>query len=421
MKKRIVVIGAAGQMTSVAVNTLIKHFPEHEFLLTDYNISALQATHDSLAGIAGVDLQSLDLYQSDALAQAVQGADLVINGAGPFHKTAAVVSRACIAAGADYLDIGDDVESTQEAIAMDAMARDAGVALYVGCGASPGITNVIAADLINQLDDIETIEVGWTVGDEGAHRIGRAVVEHVVHIGAGECITWRNGKPFVSQSFVDSRVIPMGGALGDYRLYECAHPETVMLPFSFPHIRNAWCWGGLHPQSVNGLIIGIARAYRSGKMTIDEACMFLQSIIAEESGSLKGWRCGLAGMIGQVRRNENSLGNLLRFLWMAARKKHPPTLMGMMARAVGRQQGKWVELYRCIPGRENHPLGSKMAIATGMPQAAFSSIVLRQSERRTGTIFPESIASFEAVAEEFVRFGFRHEDIVYPLQQRYAP
>ena len=350
----------------------------------------------------------------------LKGADLVINGAGPFHKTAAIVSRACIAAGADYLDIGDDVESTQAIIAMDAMARQAGVALYAGCGASPGITNVIAADLINQLDDIETIEVAWTVGDEGAQRIGRAVVEHVVHIGAGDCITWRNGKPFVSQSFVDSRVIPMGGALGDYRLYECAHPETVMLPFSFPHIRNAWCWGGMHPQPVNGLIIGIARACRSGKMTMDEACTFLQSLIAEENGSLKGWKHGLAGMFGQVRRNENSLGNLLSFLWMAARKKHPPTLMGLMARAVGMQQGKRVELYRCIPGRENHPFGSKMAIATGMPQAAFSSIVLRQSERRAGTIFPERIASFEAVADELVRFGFRREDIVYPLQRRDA-
>ena len=104
-KKSIVVIGAAGNMTSVAVKALLKHYPQHDYLLTDYNLDALRCVHGEHSGKANVRMQALDLYQVDHLARAVHGADLVILGAGPFHRTAAIVIRACIAVRADFLDI----------------------------------------------------------------------------------------------------------------------------------------------------------------------------------------------------------------------------------------------------------------------------------------------------------------------------
>lgn len=416
MRKRISIIGAAGKMTSVAARALLKRFPEATFALSDFNYSALQAIYGKMEG-PRVRLLSVDIFQPDQLSELVGGSDLVINGAGPFYKTTAVVANACIAAGVDYLDIGDDIESTQDAIQLDQAAKRAGVALYIGCGASPGMTNLLAADLISRLDVVDSVEVAWVVGDEGPQDVGRAVVEHVIHIGAGDCLTWRNGKPFVSRSFVASTVLPLGGALGNYRLYECAHPETVTLPFSFTHIKNAWCWGGLHPQPANGLIMGVARAYRNGHITLDQACDFMTAVMAEKSGSGKVWRYAVSGMLGQVLRGENSMGNVFNFIRMALKKQHPPMLSGIMARAKGMSGDKSLTLSRSVPGVPGGVLSGSMANATGLPQAAFSSIVLQQKEKRTGTLFPEKIASLDAVKDELVAMGVDRSEVESPLLQ----
>ena len=399
----------------MAVKALLKRFPDDTFVLSDFNFPALQAMHGKTEGPM-VRLVPVDIYQPDQLSEVVRGSDLVINGAGPFYKTTAVVANACIAAGADYLDIGDDIESTLDAIRLDQAAKEAGVALYIGCGASPGMTNLLAADLISRLDVVDSVEVAWVVGDEGPQDVGRAVVEHVIHIGAGDCLTWRDGKPFVSRSFVDSAVLPMGGALGNYRVYECAHPETVTLPFSFPHIKNAWCWGGLHPQPANGLIMGVARAYRKGRITLDQACDFLMAAMAEKNGSANVWRYAVSGILGQVFRGESSMGNMVEFIVMALKKQHPPTLSGIMARVRGVSGDKPLTLSRCAPGKPG-VLSESMANATGLPQAAFSSIVLQQKEKRTGTIFPEKIASLDAVLDELVALGVDRSEVESPLLQ----
>lgn len=410
MTRQVVIIGAAGKMTQVATHALVRRFPDDAFVLCDYNADALAAVHGERAG-ANVRLQQLDLYDGDALAAVIRGCDLVINGAGPFYKTTAVVAQACIQAGVDYLDICDDNESTVAALGLDDAARQAGVGLYVGCGASPGVTNVLAAELIRQLDSVETVEVAWVVGDEGPQDAGRAVLEHVIHIGAGDCLTWRDGKPYTAVSFEKSCVMPMGGPLGDYRLYECAHPETVMLPHSFPDIRNAWCWGGMHPQAVNGVVKGVARAVRAGKLGMDEACDFLGAAMAEKPASLRGWKYALKGLFGQVVRGENSAMRLAGFIAASALKRHPPTLNATMAQVSGSQDGRRVLLRYTIAANPDHLLSRSMANATGYPQAAFASLVLTADSRMSGTVFPESMATLDEMMDALAALGASSDEL----------
>ncbi|MFJ8660407.1 hypothetical protein [Streptomyces sp. NPDC093795] len=80
---------------------------------------------------------------------------------------------ACIELKVPYLDFDDDVESTQHALGLADKAQEAGIPLCIGCGASPGMSNVLAVDAANELDTVEDIEMFWTVGDERPASVGR--------------------------------------------------------------------------------------------------------------------------------------------------------------------------------------------------------------------------------------------------------
>lgn len=387
-KARVVVLGAAGQMTSVTVKALFSPLTDHRFTLVDLNEAALSAMRREAPVGTEIELARTDIYDTAALRGLIKGARYVIHGAGPFHKTAKLVRAVAIEEGADYFDIDDDNESTLEAIELGPRAEAAGTALYVGHGASPGFTNVMAADLIRRLDSVVDVEVAWTVGDEGEMELGRAVAEHTLHIGAGDCVTWADGRRIVRRSFERAEKFPMGPPLGLYNLYECAHPETITLPYSFPLLRSAQCWGGMHPQAVNGIVKGVAVAKAEGRLTRDEACEFIQDIMRGDSGSARGWRYAFAGMITQVRRGENTLGAMTSTLVDAVRGIHRPTQAGMAARVRGWCEGQAVEITRVTNAPKVGTFTESMATMTGLSAAAFF-LLLAQGPRRAGFQPPE--------------------------------
>lgn len=421
-KARVVVLGAAGQMTSVTVKALFGPLADHRFTLVDLNEAALGTMRREAPAGTEIELARTDIYDAAALRGLIKGARYVIHGAGPFHKTAKLVRAVAIEEGADYFDIDDDNESTLEAIELGPRAEAAGTALYVGHGASPGFTNVMAADLMRRLDSVVDVEVAWTVGDEGEMELGRAVAEHTLHIGAGDCVTWADGRRVVRRSFERAEKFPMGPPLGLYNLYECAHPETITLPHSFPWLRSAQCWGGMHPQAINGIVKGVARAEADGKLTRDEACAFLQDILRGDTGSAKGWRYAFAGMLAQVRRGENTLGAMTSALSDAVRGIHRPTQAGMAARVRGWRGSEAIEITRATNAPRPGTFTESMASMTGLSAAAFF-LMITSSPRRVGFQPPERWADLTAF-EAMIRSIAPKPDypvLLAPTEQRIDP
>lgn len=209
-----------------------------------------------------------------------------------------------------------------------------------------------------------------------------------MHIGAGEFVAWRDGRRATRESFAIDTIFPLAPPLGDYRLYECAHPEPVMLGHSFPHLRSAVCWGGIHPPPLNGIIRGLAVGVRSGRLPMDEACRFLQSVSAGGAGSWRGWRHALAGMLRQLRDGHASVRDVLRYATAAMRRDSPPPLSGVGARARGLHRG-----HPCEVAARVHAHGAEdadaMAALTGLSAAAFFQLALEQPAR-PGVAFPET-------------------------------
>ena len=230
--------------------------------------------------------RQLDLFDGDRVRDTIRGAVMVVNGAGPFARTAEPVIRACVAEKVDYLDYDDDPASTLAAIGAEAMLDGSGIRCFKDCGHSPGFTNVLAVDVVSNLDEVESVDVCWALGDEGPHVYGRAVIEHWLEVIRGPVATWRNGQATTVEAFQASEIYPLAGSLGNFRLYEVGHPEPITLPRRFPRVSAIRCMGGLHPQPVNGLSRGIAEAITRRAISMDDAIRWAQRVFNDQSGPL---------------------------------------------------------------------------------------------------------------------------------------
>lgn len=410
MSRRVIFIGAAGEMCRLAVERFAKAEGDWELVLCDIRPELLDPLVRKLpTGLATA--QKLDLYDRKNLMDVIKGATLVVLGAGPYIRTSEPVIEACLEAKVPYLDFDDDNESTQHALGLDKKAKKAGIPIYVGCGASPGMSNVMVEDAISELDTVENIDIGWLVGDERP-TIGRAVIEHLLHISAGDCLTWENGGQVVHETFVETDVFPMGGSLGDTLMYETAHPEAVTFPRRYPQAQRIRVLGGLDPSPFNGVARGIGLAVQEGKMTSKEGVDFIVDIVEGKIGSGTGWRYAMAGMLAQVRRGESKLGTLLKFLGSSALRQTYAYRAGLFARVYGTRDGKpAISIRRTTFSGNDSYLFRDMAAVTGTSCAAFMVLALEASEKQTGAFAPEDWADPQAFYSALERVGVPRREL----------
>ncbi|KUH85552.1 saccharopine dehydrogenase NADP-binding domain-containing protein [Mycobacterium sp. GA-1999] len=410
--KRIVFIGAAGEMCRLAIERFAVAGGNWELALYDIRPELLDRLVQRLpSGLATA--ARLDLYDAEGLRNAIEGAALVVLGAGPYNRTAGPVMEACLAAKVPYLDFDDDIESTLHALSLDDDARAAGVPMYIGCGASPGITNVLVADATDELDTVENIDVYWVVGDERGS-IGRAVLDHMLRVAAGPCMTWENGGPVMHQSFVETRWTELGGGLGLTMVHETAHPEPVTLPRKYPNAKNIRCFGGLDPAPYNGLVRGVGLAVQKGQMPMDEAIDFLEDLLTNKFGSVKGWRHALAGLRNLVRTGEVTRTELIKFLALSAAGRTFRYKAGLKVEVTGLRDGLPTVVSRRTPvSGPGTYLFTDMAAATGTACAAFMLVALDEEPgTRAGVFTPEQWAEPEQFYKALQRVGTPRDEIL---------
>jgi saccharopine dehydrogenase-like NADP-dependent oxidoreductase len=409
--RRVVFIGAAGEMCRLAIERFAVADGDWELALYDIRPELLDPLLRRLpAGRATA--QRLDLYDGEGLYKAIAGAALVVLGAGPYNRTAGPVMEACIAARVPYLDFDDDIESTLHGLTLDERAREAGVPLYIGCGASPGITNVLVADAAGELDTVENINVYWVVGDERGS-IGRAVLDHMLRVAAGPCMTWENGGPVMHQSWLETRWTELGAGLRLTMVHETAHPEPVTLPRKYPNAKNIRCFGGLDPAPYNGMIRGVGLAVQKGKMPVEEAVDFLEALLTNKFGSLQGWRHALSGMRNLVHTGEATRTDLIKFLALAAVGHTFPYKSGLKVEVTGLRNGLPMVVSRRTPvSGPGTYLFADMAAATGTACAAFMVVALDETGTRAGVFTPEQWAEPELFYKGLERVGTPRREIL---------
>jgi lysine 6-dehydrogenase len=147
------VVGAGRQGTAAAYD-LARFGEAARNFLADREAAAAGRAAEKVNRLSGTDLArplALDVQDGPALAQALQGVDAVLSAV-PYYFNLAL-TRAAIAAGAHYCDLGGNTGIVRAQLDLDAEAQRAGVSLVPDCGMGPGLVNTLGAYVLQLLEE----------------------------------------------------------------------------------------------------------------------------------------------------------------------------------------------------------------------------------------------------------------------------
>jgi len=122
----------------------------------DYRLTVVDRDEGSLARMPqkNVRTRRIAIDNPRAFAEEVAGHDIVLS-ATPYHLTA-TVADAAKRAGAHYLDLTEDVESTRT---IKKLADGASTAFIPQCGLAPGFISITAFDLAKKFDRLRDVSM----------------------------------------------------------------------------------------------------------------------------------------------------------------------------------------------------------------------------------------------------------------------
>ena len=122
----------------------------------DYQLTVVDRDAESLARMPKekVDVRKVAIENPRDFAAEIAGQEIVLS-ATPYHLTA-TIAEAAKRAGAHYLDLTEDVESTRT---IKKLAEGASTAFIPQCGLAPGFISIAAADLARKFDTLRDVQM----------------------------------------------------------------------------------------------------------------------------------------------------------------------------------------------------------------------------------------------------------------------
>jgi saccharopine dehydrogenase-like NADP-dependent oxidoreductase len=269
---KIVVVGGAGEMGRVAAATAAADPKITSVVIADRDRD--QAAKVATEIGAKVSWRSLDITNTPQLLATLADVDMVLNTVGPFYLFGRPVLEAAISTRTHYADIADDWEPTVEMLELDEQARDAGIVAIVGMGASPGLSNLMAAVAHAQLDTVESLHTVWRGGagvpkapDNPDDVTPAAAIDHWIHNLAAPIRVWRSGAWEDADALEETNIHYPG--LGPGRAWTCGHPEPVTLPRTFPDIKHSANLMFSRPGLIDALR-NVRDRVRTGELTVPQ-------------------------------------------------------------------------------------------------------------------------------------------------------
>ena len=174
-----------------------------------------------------VETRSLDASDPSALEAAFEEVELVIQASLPRFN--AGIQAACLAAGTNYMDLATD---STDPYVNDPEWRAHGRTALLGIGEDPGLSNIMARQSADGLDQVESIRV--RDGDTGANPAypflpvfsPETFIEETLH---GSRI-WEAGRYRDVPPFGDAEVYNFPPPVGPQKVYSVDHEEVDSLP-----------------------------------------------------------------------------------------------------------------------------------------------------------------------------------------------
>ncbi|KAL5566684.1 hypothetical protein UlMin_029848 [Ulmus minor] len=146
-KTRILVLGGTGRVGESTAIALSKLCPELRLVIGGRNREKGAAVVDTIGGDS--KFSEVDIDNPKSLEAALSAVDLVVHVAGPFQQTEnCPVLEAALKTKTAYVDVCDDMNHAFRAKSFNDKAVAANVPAIITGGICPGVSNVMAAELV---------------------------------------------------------------------------------------------------------------------------------------------------------------------------------------------------------------------------------------------------------------------------------
>lgn len=246
---RAVILGAAGSIGRHIAAGLSEADTFEELLLADVDAGRARSVAAALPG--PVRAARVDVAAASSLRSIFRRGDVVVNCTGYRHGL--TVLRTAIAGRCDYVDLGG-LYTTPRQLELDARARRAGIRAVIGCGATPGLSNVMVRAAADRLDRVEEVHIAFASHRDLAPSPG--LLDTLLDEFRPEVtrFTWTRGRLHEVRAFDGEREVRFAPPLGKQLVYFVPHSETYTIPRSLGDgVREVSVRGTWRPEDMRRL------------------------------------------------------------------------------------------------------------------------------------------------------------------------
>src|SRR5437588_1177044 len=223
---RIIVLGGCGAMGSEVTRDLLRTSDFEEIVIGEANLEKAKSLADE-RGNERVRAIQVDVSDENMLARTLHGFDVVAN-ATTYHF-GLIATRAAIKARVKYLDLGG-LFNTPKQLQLDKEAREAGVTICLGCGATPGVTNLMTRHAANQMDDVDEVHIAFASFRSIAPSAGLLDTVLDEFSPSSRRFYWEDGNFVEVPAFSGAKTIKFSEPVGEIETYFVPHSEMQPLP-----------------------------------------------------------------------------------------------------------------------------------------------------------------------------------------------
>ena len=223
---RVLVLGGAGAVCNETTRDLAHYSDFDEIVVADYNLDASNAL---VKEINDPRLKTVffDADDYDAMLKMFPGFDVVVNGL-PW-KYDLPVTKACVEVGVNGLDVSTEEEQWD----FDSAAKAKDIIFIPGVGATPGVTNVMARNAANQMDDVDEVQINFAAFRCPARAPGLLITFlYEFHPQTEERVYFEDGKFVWVEPFKGLKTVNFPGPIGEQEVCYIPHDETWTMPES---------------------------------------------------------------------------------------------------------------------------------------------------------------------------------------------
>jgi len=348
-----------------------------EIVIADVDFPKAQALARELGG-GRVRAIQIDVSDEDALTKALTGFDVVAN-ATTYHF-GLIATRAAIRAKTNYLDLGG-LFNTPKQLELDEEARKAGVTICLGCGATPGVTNLMTRHAANQMNDVDEVHIAFASFRSIAPSPGLLDTVLDEFSPGSRRFYWEDGSLIEVPAFSGAKLIRFSEPVGEIETYFVPHSETHTLPRLLGKgVRRVDVRGTWRPEIMQAL-----RLFADLNLTGDQEIEFNDQRINSKSF--------LRQHILQTAADFGCDGEWAFLL---------------NVEVSGEREGKRTRIVCNTSHPPNAAWGtSATARMTGIPASIGAQKLARGEAKQTGVIAPEACFEPKSFFEELAKRGIR--------------